>query len=690
MMTRSEKHVDQTEAVFQHDFADTAGMADFTFRNVGPPPKGYPEPAPDTYSQEPFADSYRQRRDALIDHCLKNPAGPNIKGYYYELVRIACDKGPVHESLIEAALDYIDERRDCSDFVMLGIVRLLYQLTGKRLVSQRLLDHAERTVLSFKYTPDEPGIDSMCYWTENHYIMFAANQYLAGQLFPDRVFTNSNETGRRRSARAERRVLEWLDLRYRTGFSEWLSHIYYDEDITALANLVDFARDPVIVKRAQIVLDLLFLDMALNSYRGAFGSSHGRSYGEEKRNATIESTTDTAKLMFGTGIFAGADNMGAVSLALGNNYRLPRVIYEIANDRERALTINRQRMGIRLREAARWGLSYHDLDSGAHFLTLEAYLHPKTVNLVLRMFDAYRWWDNQFFAPFKSYRGLIRVLRTLGLMPVLARLLEKDLCRNTREEVNLYTCRTPDYMLCSAQDYRAGFGGDQQHIWQATLSPTAVCFTTHPGHSKNTSAGYWVGSGTLPRVAQIENVVIACYNASRMPGLYMTNELFYTHAWLPRDAFDEVVEQDGWVFARKDDGYLALRSRNGCRWQTEGPDAGCELIAEGGKNVWVCEMGNRQKDGDFGAFTRRITGAPLSFRGLSVVYDSPSVGRVRFGWRGPLMQNGREVSLRDYPRHDNPYALTPFPAEDISVAVGQHRLRLNLKENLREASTLVE
>ena len=150
-MTRSKEKSGRNEKAFVHEFFDTAGMADFTFRNVGPPPRDYPTATPDRYSARPFAGTYRQRREALIDHCLANPAGPNIKGYYYELVRIACDRGPVHESLIEAALDYIDERRDCSDFVMLGIVRLLYQLKGKRLCSRRLLDHAERTLLGFKY-----------------------------------------------------------------------------------------------------------------------------------------------------------------------------------------------------------------------------------------------------------------------------------------------------------------------------------------------------------------------------------------------------------------------------------------------------------------------------------------------------------------------------------------------------------
>jgi hypothetical protein len=438
------------------------------------------------------------------------------------------------------------------------------------------------------------------------------------------------------------------------------------------------------------VLDLLFLDMAVNSFHGIFGSTHGRSYGDEKRNAAIESTTDTQKLMFGMGVFAGMDNMAAVTLALSDKYRLPEVIRKIAADFERDALVNRQRMGIRINEAGRWGLSYTDLDSGMHFLTLEAYLHPRTVNLVLRMFDEYRWWQNQFFAPFAPYRRLIGVLRRLGLMPMLAKLLEKDLCRNTREEVNIYTYKTPDYLLSCAQDYRGGYGGDQQHIWQATLSPTAVCFTTHPGHAENTSAGYWVGSGTLPRAAQVENVVIACYRASRMPGLYMTNKLFFTHAWFPKDAFDETREQKGWIFGRVADGYIALLPRNGYRWQTEGKDAGSEVISEGASNIWICELGRRKKDGTFDEFVEKICAARLQFRGCSVVYDSPSAGVLRFGWRGDLTRDGTRVDLSGYPRYDNPYVKAVFPPWEIWVNFGGYRLRLDLNAGVREASAFIE
>ena len=102
-------------------------------------------------------------------------------------------------------------------------------------------------MLGFKYWPDEPGIDSMCTWTENHHILFASAAYLAGQLFPDAIFTNSGHAGAEKMAQNRPRISRSLDLRFRTGFSEWLSHVYYDEDLTALLSLVDFCADAEIL-----------------------------------------------------------------------------------------------------------------------------------------------------------------------------------------------------------------------------------------------------------------------------------------------------------------------------------------------------------------------------------------------------------------------------------------------------------
>jgi hypothetical protein len=260
----------------------------------------------------------------------------------------------------------------------------------------------------------------------------------------------------------------------------------------------------------------------------------------------------------------------------------------------------------------------------------------------------------------------------------VARLFERDLCRNTREQVNLYTYRTPDYMLSCAQDYRPGYGGDQQHIWQASLGPNAVCFTTHPPKREGASPNYWTGSGTLPRAAQVKNVIIVIYKLSHAPALYVSNRLFLTHAWLPRDQFDEVIEREGWVFARKGEGYLGLRSQQPYHWQEEpGGDQGREIMAPGDENIWLCELGRKAVVGDFETFMDRIAQAELEFEGLNVRYRSPSQGRLEFGWSGPLRQEGQVVELGNYPRYDNPYVQADFPMEGLEARLGERRLRLD-------------
>lgn len=297
------------------------------------------------------------------------------------------------------ALDYIDDRYDCSDFVLLGIMRIMYQFPESKNLSRKFYARAEEVILNYKYWPDEPGIDSLCSWTENHQIMFSVNEYCAGQLYPEKIFPNGGFTGLQRMERSRERIIQWLDLRFRTGFSEWLSHIYYDEDITALVNLIDFINDPVLVQRGKIVLDLMFLDMACNSFYGIFGSTHGRSYGKEKRDGALESTSDTSKLLFGMGRYAGHDNMGAISLALSENYGLPKIIADIAGDTETTIE-NRQQMSFDLKEAHRFGLDTKNPDDAMTLLSMEAYTNPKTIMAVMKLFDRFNWWENQFFTPF--------------------------------------------------------------------------------------------------------------------------------------------------------------------------------------------------------------------------------------------------------------------------------------------------
>lgn len=677
---------------------------EYQIRSAASAPNNYPNATiPDTFSEKPFLPDYESRRQAYFAHILKNPAPENTKPAWFEIARLAAG-GLAHEGVMHFALDFIDARKDCSDFVIHGFIRLMQsheQRAGKshrlptELLSPGLLERTSQTILNYKYFPDEPGLDSLCTWTENHYILFTSAAYLAGQMYPDKVFTNSGETGSQKMKKNRARILQWLDMRFRSGFSEWLSHVYYDEDLVALLSLYDFAEDKEIKNRAETVIDLILLDISLNSFKGVFGSTHGRAYENTKKWASNEGTTDTSKLLFGMGIFSGFDNMSSIAIAL-SGYRTPMVIDAIAKDQDITFS-NRQRMGHRIQDAKKWVLTYneHDFESGMLFLTNEAYLHPKNAALSINMFDAFNWWQNSFLNNFSSFRGLLHTLKALKLLPLLVTILERDVCRNMRQEVNIYTYKTPDYMLSTAQDYRKGFGGDQQHIWQATLGHDAVCFTTHPAKIEGVTPNYWAGNGLLPRAAQYKNVSIIVYNIKKIPALYVPIKHFFTHAWLPKDKFDEVTEQNGWIFTRKGDGYLALYSQNPYFWNDEDAksdefkirkykeDFRREVIVKSSQNIWICQMGRKSEDGAFTEFVEKFSTANVVCKGLSANFQSPGIGEIKFGWNDALQVNGIEIALDNYPRYDNPFVRAEYDPNEINVTGYGQQLQLNWRTGER-------
>ena len=655
--------------------------------------------------KDPPPTGYEQRRADFFQLTIDE----DPRNTYSEVMRLEQGEAP-DESKIRYDLDRLVNREDTSDFKLPGLLWMMYKHADSELLRQELLDDAKTVLLKHKYWPDErlnetewlpepdpvdseywyPTTDSMVYLTENHHILYASSAYLVGQLYPAETFGASDETGAQKMETFRPRVMKWLELRYKSGFSEWLSNVYYDEDIPGLVALVEFAEDEEIRTKAAMVLDLILADMALNQYAGNFGATHGRTY-EDKMSGSRDNTGSTFKLVFNLNDYSPG-NMSSSSLALSTTYLPPRVVYDIANDADRPEMENRQRMGIKLEEAEGWGLDLDRFEDGMTLMTLEAYTHYLTIGLWAEMLDAYGWWvhdDYNLFLPFEE------VLRDPLVRVAFAKGAEKDITRNMRPEVNIYTYRTPRYMLSTAQDWRnphevdyvpngAGYGGDQQSIWQATLGTDAVVFTTHPANENwdGPTPRYWTGYGTMPRSIQVKNVVISLYDRDETAMLYVPNQPSFTHAFLPRDKFDETSKENGWFFARQGDGYVALWSSDPeSDWEPADPDHADlgvhEIIADNkdaegeptGKQVWICELGSADEHGDYEAFKAAVVAAPLDVDpdALTVDYESPSQGRLVMGWEGPLTQDGEPVVVRDYPRYENPYGTSSFRDDAISL-----------------------
>lgn len=622
----------------------------------------------DIYWTAPKAP-YAVRKQGYLQFCAANDTTGGRDGVFSQIARLKLGL-PVNEALVREGIAFVYTGKDCNDFTIGGILRLLYLNKQRRTLSPALIKDLEKCLLDFKYWWDEPlaDIQYRCYHTENHQGLYHSNELLAGQLLPDSVFRDGKK-GLYHQQHALERLERWMLYRSRFGFSEWLSNAYYDMELMILANLHDFAGNELVGKRAGILLDQLAYDMAINNYRGVFGSTHGRGYSNHIRGGRQELTAPSTKILFGVGVFNSPVSLGGVSLAT-SNYRCPELIERIATDYS-ATTRSLQRQSIEVADAAQYGLKYEDELTTHLFWGMQEFIHPQVVRQSKRLSEQYNTW------PYKNYDHYIKQYEQEQQQ--YGKVVNDRLDRFALSEANIETYRTPHYMLSSAQDYRKGAVGYQQHIWQATLGTDAVVFTNSPGSKDpmGVCPNFWAGNVSMPRTAQHKNVLISIY---RIPA---KSSQSYSHAYIPQMAFDEVVEKGNWVFVRKDSGYLALFAQHPMQWMRDAAGALNEWRASSPDNSWICEMGSQTEWKSFAAFVKAISSASVTCDSLRIRYHSPSLGMVSFGWEAPFVVNGAAQDLRHYSRFENQYSSVAFDAPAIRIHDQREELLLNFAKGER-------
>jgi hypothetical protein len=479
-----------------------------------------------------------------------------------------------------------------------------------------------------------------------------------------------------------------------------------------------------------MLLDLLLVDYALKMHHGNFGGTHGRSYVKDKVSATKQDAFNGCKLLFDdTELdYSSVSAPDASLLARSRRYRLPPVIRDIAT--HPMTMVDRQRMNVALDEKptdnaddplpdAPYGLDFDDEANLSFWWSMGSQTLWVNLRLLFEVAERENLWDAQL-ADYKVLRDLVWVdgdiEATLANAHAALKLIWPMANLALLNEVNTYTYRTPQYMLSTAQDYRKGLRGAQTHISQATLSEHAIVFTQHPAYlpvaagddvppdwnwqkEDEPGPGYWTGDGANPRSAQHRNVAIHIY----WPQYPSTPPLGFgyreeTHAYFPHAHFDEVVQEGSWTFGRKNDAYVALYSWRATAWRSGQPEvfenAGMpfDLVAGGSaRNVWIVECSSAPEWGSFAAFRAAFQTASVDVTendasapdGYDVQYVSPSQGIIRFGWHEPLVVNGLEIPIGDYPRFDNPFVQSDFDSQRYEIRTRRNALTLDFATGLR-------
>lgn len=581
--------------------------------------------------------------------------------------------GNIDWNELNATLHFIEKQYDTADFKLVNLIRILYEYNDS--VPLDVSGRIESTLLNFRYWMDEPGENSMCYWSENHQILFSSALYLVGNLYPDRVFKHSQLTGSEQREKARKLILDWLSLRWVYGFSEFYSGVYYIEDIAALLNLIDHSGDEEIIQKSKIVLDLLFYDIATQHTQGMTVSVSGRAYESNRKGGSRENLRGIADFL----INRKEIPPGMVfSLNRTDNYTIPSVFFEIANDTNHVVI--KQSNGIDVGELKNEHLIGLDTKSIQTQWGMEAFTNPDVILNSLRYIKRNNLFSNHFLQHFRYLD--FTLLSTFSLQKPLSKLLNPVTNGKAIQRGNTYTYRTKDYSLYAVQHYHPGDYADQHHVAGMNVGNNFSIFHTHPAalpqeaiHSPN----YWVGYGRLPHVAQEGNVNLAIYHLPNKKGFLEKRLIDYTHAYFPVALFDSIRLSDHYLFGKKGNVYCALIGYNNFSFVS-----GEDVIQRGRNIFWILEAGSRAEDGSFASFQKRILDNKVSFDEdkLMLTYWSRNK-EYRLSYCHGFSFAGKPV-LTDYPRYDAPYVSAERKPQELLFEFKRKKLYLNFSACRRE------
>ncbi|WP_320920248.1 hypothetical protein [Eisenbergiella porci] len=577
---------------------------------------------------------------------------------------------------LDATLNLINERKDCADFFIQALVAILKNHRGTERLPEEYAQKIENTLIGFKYWIDEPGETNACYFTENHQILYHTAEYLVGQMFPEQVFPSNGKNGKWHREHSLVYIRRWLDWRVRFGYSEWLTDGYYCEDLESLVSLWKYAQEEDVKKTALMLVDMTMFDIAVNSKDGYLCTTHGRVYAPSLLRPESQGTTHLCAMFWGKGNMEHFSNVAALMAVY--DYQPPKAICEVGRDNPVVMQ-NHERTSIDVEDAKFYGADPKDFDNIMLFWGIQAYSHRDVIENSLKVFYPYwNWMVNRF----KAYKERYDRCDEAGVPAIEG---TPDYTAMTQADIHTY--RTRDYSLSCVQDFRKGRMGYQQHVWSAYLGENAHVFTTSPGSEDyHARPNQVAGNLFLPRAAAFENVLICIYRIQ--PDFV---DYLYTHAYFPRDEFDEVTEQNGWLFGRKGTGYIALRSLLPARWrevnekelENEVPGVSVrqsfDYMAPGHANVWVTELGSESQNGSFKQFCSKFTSDALTGDTFCLTYQSPSLGQIDFGWIKPFAVNGKEINLHGYKRYDNPYCQAEFNSKRLEINCGGYSVVLDFE-----------
>ena len=441
------------------------------------------------------------------------------------------------------SLQQVEDRYDCSDFLVSGIIRYLKNYEPDAGLKARI----EEVLLNYRYWMDQDGEDGMCFFSENHALLFYSSAMLAGSLYPDSWFTRANMNGKELHEFGRQKVCQWLTEAEEQGYEEFLSTVYMCVTFAALLNVIDYA-EPEIADRAKLAADKMLTQLCMHTYRGSIIAPMGRVYREVIY--PFRQAAQSLMNIINPEVPASVCDEW-LSYYATSSYQFPENLIELMEQEIKTV--------------------YSTGNALIHLYKTKDYCMTSVQSP--RETDSFVRWEN-------------------------LTLLEENTAVD--QSTHAYT-RSLNERFHGTTCFEPGVYGYQQHMWCAALWNDTICFANHPGGTFDASSmrpGYWYGNGVMPAVKQEENGIGAIYVIPE------AHPIHFTHVFWADKKFDRMERSGNWLFGKRESGFIGLwcsEKLKGCNDQL----FDSEYRAYGDESAYLCMCGCELEDGSFEAFTKK-------------------------------------------------------------------------------------
>ncbi|MEW6510941.1 MAG: hypothetical protein AB1428_08300 [Bacteroidota bacterium] len=462
--------------------------------------------------------------------------------------------------------------------------------------------------------------------TENHWVTYYSGIYLAAQTWPGedgtRWFNGRSSTENFREA--EEWLTRWMMTTATIGQGEFDSPTYMTVFIAPLLVLYDFAADTVMKRRAQMTLDLLFADVAVDHLMGNYCGGHSRDYPEDIINPLGAPMTRVTWLYFGEPAEERWDDArfrpryrGSWESVFGalSSYRLPPVIERIALDRSKPYVHYETK---RVRNIIRFGKQVNPPVYKYLYMTSN-YALGSLQGGILQPIQQHTWDvtfvsgkpNNTIFTLHPFYSG-------------------RELAMFFPEEIKFLSGEVDRY------------------------------------HKVYTSPDKWNSSSPYEQTFQHRNAIIVLYNIA--PAALQQ----HIDGFFPGNLDERTTDPSGWIFCRAGETYVGFFPLKKYEWIREGDNwrwRSHEL-----KNGIVLEAGSAAEDASFATFCAKLKKSVPSFSLTggrpAVLYTTRHRDRMEFQFDGARLLNGHPISFSTYGFYRGPFINSTLKSGVITLTAG--------------------